>query len=295
MPPQNTDSEPVIGNQEMSGDEPGSCRSRSIGGNSLHLPATATGALAGIPLYAGESAADFRLTFGNAATSAVPLDYLGFSCETSQLGDPTFFAADNHELVSLFKTLTPAGILRLGGNSSEFCWWKTSATGQPPELPASAKAADNWMPHSFTAIEPVAIDRLAEFLKATDWKVIYGLNLGTGSAERDAEEAAYVARKLGKRLLFFQIGNEPEFYRDANNRLRSQDWNFDKYLAQWLAFAKAVIARVPEARFGGPRYKRQCPVGFSIHAAKLRHNCRGRIVACSGHYYVARMDRPIRA
>ena len=248
-----------------------------------------SGALAGIPLYAQESAqesaARFRLTLGSTAGSAVPVDYLGFSCETAQLADPTYFAADNHELVSLFKTLAPQGILRLGGNSSEFCWWKTSATDQPPELPASAHGADNWMPHSFTAIEPVAVDRLVEFLQATGWNAIYGLNLGTGSPERAAEEAAYVARKLGKRLLFFQIGNEPEFYRDANNRLRSPDWNFDQYLAQWMTFAKAVIARVPEARFGGPDIgsNAQWVTRFAREAPPLLP---GRIVACSGHYYV---------
>ena len=152
-------------------------------------------------------------------------------------------------------------------------------------LPASAHGADNWMPHSFTAIEPVAVDRLVEFLQATGWNAIYGLNLGTGSPERAAEEAAYVARKLGKRLLFFQIGNEPEFYRDANNRLRSPDWNFDQYLAQWMTFAKAVIARVPEARFGGPDIgsNAQWVTRFAREAPPLLP---GRIVACSGHYYV---------
>ena len=215
----------------------------------------------------------------------MPGDYLGFSCESSQLADPTFFAADNIDLVSLFQALTPKGILRLGGNSSEFCWWKTGAADRPPELPESARREDNWMPHSFTAIEPVTVDRLAGFLEATGWKIIYGLNLGTGAPERDAAEAAFVARRLGSRLLYFQIGNEPEFYRDANNRLRPQDWNFDKYLAQWLTFAQAVIARVPEARFGGP------DVGSNTQwvtrfAREAPQQLPGRIVACSGHYYV---------
>jgi len=251
----------------------------------ITLATLATGAWAGAPLYAQESAASFRLTLGGTAQKAVPVDYLGFSCETSQLADPTYFAADNHQLVALYQTLASEGILRLGGNSSEFCWWKTSAAGQPPELPASAHGADNWMPHSFTAIEPVAVDRLADFLEATGWKAIYGLNLGTGSPERDAEEATYVARKLGKRLLCFQIGNEPEFYRDTNNRLRAADWNFDQYLAQWMTFAKAVIARVPEARFGGPDIgsNAQWVTRFAREAPLLLP---GRIVTCSGHYYV---------
>ena len=78
-------------------------------------------------------------------------------------------------------------------------------------MPASAHSDGNWMPQSFTAIEPVAIDRLAGFLDATEWQVIYGLNLGTGTPARDAEEASYVAKTLGSRLLFFQIGNEPSF------------------------------------------------------------------------------------
>jgi hypothetical protein len=269
-----------VGPQETQPDGSGFMNRRRF----LALTTLAAGALA-IPVSAQESSANFRLSVGGAASDPIPPDYLGFSCETMQLADPDFFAADNRELVSLFKSLAPEGILRLGGNSSEFCWWKTRKIGQPPPLPESAQRADNWMPKSFTAIEPVAIDRLAGFVKATGWKVIYGLNLGTGTPERDAEEAAYVAGKLGGRLLFFQIGNEPEFYRDANNRLRGPDWNFDKYLAQWIEFAKAVIARVPNAKFGGPDIgsNGQWVTRFVREAPPLLP---GRIVSCSGHYYV---------
>jgi hypothetical protein len=250
----------------------------------LTLSALATGTLA-MPVRAQESAPNFRLTIGAVATNPVPVDYLGFSCETVQLADPTFFAPDNHELVSLFKTLTPKGILRLGGNSSEFCWWKTKDTDKAPELPASTRIENNWMPHQFTAIEPVAVDRLAEFLKATGWNAIYGLNLGTGTAGRDADEAAYVAKKIGKRLLFFQIGNEPEFYINSDNRLRGQDWSFDKYLAQWIEFAKAVIARVPDAKFGGPDIGNNTQ-WITQFARQAPQQLPGRIVALSGHYYV---------
>ncbi|MGA2247089.1 MAG: glycosyl hydrolase family 79 C-terminal domain-containing protein [Verrucomicrobiota bacterium] len=251
----------------------------------LTTAALATGALAAFPAGAQESVMEVGLSFGPAAARVVPRDYLGFSYETAQLADPAFFDADNRELVSLFQALTSEGVLRLGGNSSEFCWWKTGAADQPPDLPESARRADNWMPHSFTAIEPLAVDRLARFLKATGWKAIYGLNLGTGSPGRDADEAAYVARRLGPRLLYFQIGNEPEFYRDANNRLRPPDWNFDQYLAQWVTFAKAVIARVPGARFGGPDVGSNAQ-WVSRFAQEVPQQLPGRIVACTGHYYV---------
>jgi len=264
------------------------------GGSSLGLinrrrfittAALAAGALACLPSQGQESPGRLRLTLGPAAADPVPADYLGFSCETVQLSDPAYFSADNRELVSLFKALTPKGILRLGGNSSEFCWWKTAPSDRAPELPATAHGDDNWMPKVLTAIEPVAIDRLTGFLKATGWNAIYGLNLGTGSPERNADEAAYAAKKLGKRLLFFQIGNEPEYYRDANNRLRAADWNFDKYLAQWITFAKAVLARVPEARFGGPDIggNAQWITRFGREASQ---QLPGKIVAGSGHYYV---------
>jgi hypothetical protein len=224
------------------------------------------------------------LVLGPAASSTVPLDYSGLSYESMQLADPDFFAPDNHQLISLFRSLAVRGILRIGGNSSEFCWWKAKASDRAPEMPASAHNAGNWMPQSFTAIEPVAIDRLAGFLDATGWNAIYGLNLGTGTPAGDAEEAAYVARTLGPRLLFFQIGNEPEYYRDANNRLRSPDWDFDKYLAQWMTFAQAVIARFPDARFAGPDVgsSAEWVVRFAEEAPK---QLPGRIVACTGHYY----------
>ena len=255
----------------------------------LMTTALAGGGLASLPLSAQETGVKVRLSLGAAAGNPVPLDYLGFSCETSQLGDPTFFAADNQDLVSLFKALTPHGILRLGGNSSEFCWWKTAATDRPPSLPDSAQRSDNWMPHSFTAIEPAAVDHLAEFLEAAGWNLIYGLNLGTGSPEKDAEEAAYVAKRIGNRLLCFQIGNEPEYYRETNNRLRSPNWDFDQYLAQWLTFAKAVIARVPDARFGGPDVGSNAQ-WLTRFAQEAPPQLPGRIVACSGHYY--RMGPP---
>jgi hypothetical protein len=237
-----------------------------------------------LPAIASENGAPVTLSFGAAALNAIPLNYVGLSYETSQLADPDFFAADNPELISLFRALAPTGVLRIGGNSSEFCWWKANPSDLPPEMPASAHSDDNWMPQSFTAIEPVAINRLAGFLDATGRQVIYGLNLGTGTPARDAEEASYVAKTLGSRLLFFQIGNEPEFYRDPNNRLRGQDWDFDKYFAEWIALAQAVIERVPDARFGGPDVgsSAEWVVRFAEEAPK---RFPGRIVACSGHYY----------
>jgi hypothetical protein len=244
--------------------------------------AGAASALLVKPSWSGQVAC--TLALGAAATRQLPPDYAGFSYETMQLADPAFFAPGNGELIGLFRALSPKGVLRLGGNSSEFCWWRTRPDQPQPPDPSSAGNANNWMPHTMTAIEPTAVDSLAGFLAATGWKAIYGLNLGTGTPERAAEESAYVAHALGAKLLYFQIGNEPEYYRDANNGLRASDWNFDKYLVQWSAMARVVVARVPEARFGGPDVgsNAQWVVRFAQEAPKLFP---GRIVAATGHYY----------
>ena len=259
---------------------PSSARSRRAFGRSVLASAAST--FLARPLWPAAPVRTLKLQ--SATDRQIPVDYIGFSYETVQLADPSFFAADNHELVALFRTLCPQGVLRIGGNSSEFCWWRTHPDQAPPPDPSSAGNADNWMPHSVTAIQPVAVDRLAGFLDATGWKAIYGLNLGTGTPERAAEESLYVSRVLGPRLLYFQIGNEPEYYRDANNGLRPADWSFEKYLVQWAAIARSVIERVPGARLGGPDVGSDGSwvVRFAQEAPKLFP---GRIVACTGHYY----------
>ncbi len=261
-------------------DVPSPAQSRRAFGRSV-LAGAASTLLAG-PLWSESPVSTLKLE--SATGRRIPLDYVGFSYETVQLADPSFFDAGNRELVALFRAISPQGVLRIGGNSSEFCWWRSRPDQAPPPDPSSAGNDNNWMPHKVTAIEPVAVDRLAGFLDATGWKAVYGLNLGTGTPERDAEESAYVARVLGPRLLYFQIGNEPEYYRNSNNGLRPADWGFDKYLAQWAAIARAVIERVPGARFGGPDVGSDASwvVRFAQQAPKLFPE---RIVACTGHYY----------
>lgn len=211
--------------------------------------------------------------------------FTGLSYELAQLTEPTFFSAQNAGLVALFKRLSPRGLLRLGGNTSEFCWFRADASTLPPKLHVPpGDLATNWMPHRLFEIHPEAIDSLAGFLDATGWNVIYGLNFGNGSPERAAVEAAYVANRLGSRLAFFQIGNEPDFYRDANNGTRPPGWGFDDYLREWQAFANAIIAKVPHARFGAP------DVGSSSDwvtrfGDKMAPQLGAHLVALSAHYY----------
>jgi hypothetical protein len=215
----------------------------------------------------------------------VPESYMGLSYELAQLTEPSFFSPQHADLISLFRTLSPSGLLRLGGNTSEFCWLQVDPSTPAPKLHAPpGDLAQNWMPHRLFAIQPAAIQALAGFLHQTGWRAIYGVNFGNSTPDRAAAEAAYVARTLGSKLAVFQIGNEPDFYRDANNGTRPPGWNFDDYVREWIAFADAITAAVPDARFGGADTGASSDwvVRFGQEVAPRLGR---RLVALSGHYY----------
>jgi hypothetical protein len=215
----------------------------------------------------------------------VPRNFPGLSYELSQLSEPAFFSAQHKDLVALFRRLSPSGVLRIGGNTSEFCWFQATSDTPAPKLHVPpGNLAENWMPHRLFAIQPAAIDALAGFLEATGWTAIYGLNFGNSTPERAAAEAAYVQQRLGNRLACFQIGNEPDLYQKPTNGTRPAGWGFDDYVREWLAFADAVSARVPEARFGGPDTAASSDwvMRFGDEVAPKLGK---RLAALSGHYY----------
>jgi hypothetical protein len=215
----------------------------------------------------------------------VPENFTGLSYELAQLANPGFFSANNRELVALFRLLSPHGVLRVGGNSSESCWLKVDPATTAPELPpVSGPVSEHWMPRQPTMIPPDAIDELAGFLRATGWQLIYGLNFGHSSPDRLAREAEFVSARVHDDLLYFQIGNEPDLYSTATNRTRPPNWGFDDYLREWTACADAISKRVPDARFGGPDVARSSKwITEFIPAAAARLG--PRLVAASGHYY----------
>src|ERR1700683_2840119 len=63
----------------------------------------------------------------------MPIDFVGLSYEVQQLSDPTFFSAQNSGLIRAFKALSSTGVLRLGGNTSEFAYWKPKPDSPEPE------------------------------------------------------------------------------------------------------------------------------------------------------------------
>ena len=65
----------------------------------------------------------------------MPNDFVGLSYEVQQLADSSFFSAQNSGLIREFKALSSTGVLRLGGNTSEFAYWKPKSDSPEPEHP----------------------------------------------------------------------------------------------------------------------------------------------------------------
>src|ERR1700678_3507651 len=179
----------------------------------------------------------------------MPIDFVGLSYEVQQLADPSFFSAQNSGLIREFRALSSTGVLRLGGNTSEFAYWKPASDSPEPEHPQVREVEGEPKAHYY-AVAVEAVRNLAEFLRATGWTCVYGIGMGTNTPARAAEEAAFVAATLGDRLQYFQIGNEGGFFR---HQLRHpKTWSAKAYLEEWLALARAIATRVPAAKFGMP-------------------------------------------
>ncbi len=207
----------------------------------------------------------------------MPPDYSGLSYESAQLANPAFFSADNRQLVALFCALTPCGVLRLGGGTSEYtAFSEQTPPGSPPfEVfgPDTSKTVKNG-----TITSALSLKNLRAFLDATGWTCLYGLNLGQGTKENAATEAEAACRILGPRLLALQIGNEP----DSFSRFRPKGWRPEDYIREWQEFHAAIVARTPQAKFAGPDISNK--LAFLTAFAKMAPEHRD-IILLTAHYY----------
>lgn len=156
------------------------------------------------------------------------------SYETLQVVEGRYLSARNRDLVQLFRALDPHGILRIGGNSSDWTIWS--------ETPGAAAAykPDGRGPQQPYVLRPEALHQLAGFLRATGWKLVFGVNLKIGLPAMGAALAAAVKAAVGDALLAIQIGNE------ANNF----EPNYATFAAAWAPYAKAI--RAEHLPIGGP-------------------------------------------
>jgi hypothetical protein len=179
----------------------------------------------------------------------MPTDFVGLSYEVQQLSDPSFFSSANQGLVEQFRRVSSNGVLRLGGNTSEFAYWQPTPDSPEPEHPKTREVVGEPKPQYY-AVREEAVRNLAGFLKASGWSCLYGIGMGTNTPERAAAEAEFAAKTLGGSLKYFQIGNEVDMF---DRHLRDpKTWSVNTYLDEWLTLARAITERVPEAEFGLP-------------------------------------------
>jgi hypothetical protein len=166
----------------------------------------------------------------NTTVSRISADFMGFGYETSAVAQSNFFSPKNVTMVRLYRNLSSHGLIRIGGIISDHT--KYVPDGRP--VAHSQKEV--------TVINQANLADLGGFAQAAGWKVMWGLNLGTGSKAEAVQDAAAVNASLGSSLQSFQIGNEVENLRHG----------YDAYYTDFLDFKSGIRAVLPDAPFSGP-------------------------------------------
>jgi len=165
----------------------------------------------------------------------IPADFMGLGYEVSAVSERGLFSAANHTYVQLVRTLSPAGVIRIGGNTSDYASW--SADGPAVSSPKT------------TVVDRRGLIDLAGFLRATGWRLIWGFSLGRGTVDQAVDEAVAVASSVGDSLLAFEIGNEPDLFPGVH---RPANYSYADYYAEYRRFKKAIRDKLPNAPFAGP-------------------------------------------
>lgn len=208
----------------------------------------------------------------------IPENFLGLSYETAQLSDPDYFSMKNDALAGFLRPLG-RGVLRIGGNSSEYAFWTPNPTGKAgvgSSVPIGPDKGHH--PPANTQTTPESIRNLLQFLDRVDWRAMYGLNFGKGTPQQAAEEAAFVSETLGDRLISFQVGNEDDLF--PHNGLRPPGYSYQDFAKEWKTFYDAVKVRLPQAKFAGPD-----TAGTSDWLVQFAQQFGKDIIELSTHYY----------
>ena len=216
---------------------------------------------------------------------AIPANFVGLSYETQQLSEPNFFSPANTTLVAAFRALAPHGVLRLGGNTSDYGFWKPTPDSVPPPRAKRPYKIGDPPPDLIYDVTPEAVHNLRAFLDATGWTCLYGINFGTNTPAIAADEAVFAAKVLGPKLEYFQVGNEAD--RFGSTIRDPKTWSADTFFDEWLTFANAIRAKVPGAKFGMPDTAGN-PEWYAVVVTRLlalAEHDRPEVGALTHHYY----------
>ena len=171
--------------------------------------------------------------------NTIPADFTGLGYEISSVARKGLLDSHNSVYVELVRTLGKSGVIRVGGNTSDFSRYA-------PNGPAVSS------PQS-TAVTAADLADLGGFLKATGWQLIWGLNLADartpGNLANALDEAEAVVRYTGPHLLGIEIGNEPDlFWREH----RPKPYTYENYRSEFEPVRDALLKRLPNVPLAGP-------------------------------------------
>ena len=182
----------------------------------------------------------------------IPKDFVGFSLEVSTAGQglQSFaeggkaasrraeyslgsIGAPNHGFFQFMRNLGP-GILRLGGNSQDNTCWNPSAAPHPDGCQGALSAAD------FRLYSAAA--------KASDWRLIVGLNLKQNSSQWALNEVLQGIAKEVKpeQVLGLEIGNEPDLFGPPS---RLKTYSPADHVKEFLAHIHALQTNPTTAQY----------------------------------------------
>ena len=172
--------------------------------------------------------------------TTIPSDFMGLGYEISSVSRPGLLSAKNSVYVQLCRTLSSSGVIRVGGNTSDYASYAPSA--KPFSSPETG-------PDSI--VNDAVLRDLGSFLEATGWKLIWGLNLGRGTAEAAVQEAKAVLATTRANLFAFEIGNEPDLFPHKEIH-RKKGYNYEEYLLEYRRFRDALRDSIPGIPLAGP-------------------------------------------
>jgi hypothetical protein len=192
-------------------------------------------------LQAVSSGLEVGVTLDPAQTlGVIPSDFMGLGYEISSVARPGLLSAQNAVYVQLVRTLGTHGVIRVGGNTSDYASY--SATGQPLSTP-EGKAG--------SVLNDAVLRDLGTFLDATGWQIIWGLNLGSDMQENAIQEAKAVTAVADNHLFAFEIGNEPDLFSRHEAR-RHTGYSYDAYLCEYRKYRDALRKAIPGIALAGP-------------------------------------------
>jgi len=162
-------------------------------------------------------------------------DFMGLGYEISSVAQLGLLSASNQRMLQFIRTLGANGVIRVGGITSDYAHWLADG-----HLVSAPKAS---------VVTQAVMDDLGRFLRAMGWELIWGLNLGSATADEARDEAQAVSAGAGSSLLAFEVGNEPDLFVPAH---RKRGWGCAEFIEEYRRYKKAIRERLPDAPFAGP-------------------------------------------